>query len=104
MFYAKIAYEKDKKIQEDIDYVEKLKYVVENLYLNNIYNNINTDISNIKSYLKNIYDDLIKKKYYFYKLKKFLIKNNLTNELIDVNIELKNIKRRIKKYYKLLNL
>ena len=104
MFYAKIAYEKDKKIQEDIDYVEKLKYVAENLYLNNIYNNINTDISNIKSYLKNIYDDLIKKKYYFYKLKKFLIKNNLTNELIDVNIELKNIKRRIKKYYKLLNL
>ena len=104
MFYAKIAYEKDKKIQEDIDYVEKLKYVAENLYLNNIYNNINTDISNIKSYLKNIYDDLIKKKYYFYKLKKFLIKNNLTNELIDVNIELKNIKKEIKKYYKLLNL
>ena len=65
MFYAKIAYEKDKKIQEDIDYVEKLKYVVENLYLNNIYNNINTDISNIKSYLKNIYDDLIKKKILF---------------------------------------
>tara|TARA_B100000787_G_scaffold169231_1_gene159844 strand:- start:2120 stop:2434 length:315 start_codon:yes stop_codon:yes gene_type:complete len=104
MSYAKITYQKDKKIQDDIDYLEKLKYITEKLYLNNIYNNSNNYIVTLKSYFKNIYDDLIKKKYYFYKLKKFLIKNNLTNEFIDVNIELKNIKKRIKKYYKLLNL
>tara|TARA_Y100000389_G_scaffold177291_1_gene189415 strand:- start:2135 stop:2467 length:333 start_codon:yes stop_codon:yes gene_type:complete len=110
MFYAKITYEKDKKIQEDIDYLEKLKYITEKLYINNINdiynnsNNSNTDIMNLQSYFKNIYNDLIKKKFYFYKLKKFLIKNNLTNDLIDVNIEIKNIKKGIKKYYKLLNL
>ena len=107
MFCAKIVYEKDKKIQADIDYIEKLKYITEKLYINNInniYNNSDTDITNFQSYFKNIYNDLIKKKLYFNKLKKFLIKNNLTNELIDVNIELKNIKKEIKKYYKLLNL
>ena len=113
MFYAKITYEKDKKIQEDIDYLEKLKYITEKLFINNINNiynnsnnsnNSNTDIINLQSYFKNIYDDLIEKKFYFYKLKKFLIKNNLTNDLIDVNIEIKNIKKKIKKYYKLLNL
>tara|TARA_Y100000768_G_C23986925_1_gene689487 strand:+ start:4276 stop:4590 length:315 start_codon:yes stop_codon:yes gene_type:complete len=104
MFYAKITYEKDKKIQNDIEYLEKIKYITEKLYLNNIYNNSNSNIITLKSYFKNIYDDLIKKKYYFYKLKKFLIKNNLINEFVDVNIELKNIKKKIKRYYKLLNL
>ena len=97
MFYAKIAYEKDKKIQHDMEYLKKLKYMTEKLYLNNIYNNSNTDTSNLKSYIKNIYDDLIKKKYYFYKLKKFLIKNNLLSESIDVNLELKNIKKKNQK-------
>ena len=53
MFYAKITYEKDKKIQEDIDYLEKLKYITEKLYINNINdiynnsNNSNTDIMNL---------------------------------------------------------
>lgn len=104
MSYAKITYQKDKKIQDDIEYLERLKYVTEKLYLNNIYNNSNCYKGTLKPYFENIYNDLIKKKYYFYKLKKFLIKNNLTNEFIDVNIELKNIKKKIKKYYKLLNL
>jgi len=104
MSYAKITYEKDKKIQDDIEYLEQLKYITEKLYLNKIYNNSNYCVLTLKSYFKNTYDDLIKKKYYFYRLKKFLIKNNLTNEFIDVNIELKNIKKKIKKYYKLLNL
>ena len=103
MSYAKITYEKDKKIIDNNNYLQKIKSITETLYLNNIYNNLN-NIDSFKLYFNNVYNDLIKKKYYFYKLKKFLKKKKLIHDLNDINIQIKNIKKNIKKYYKLLNL
>ena len=103
MSYAKITYEKDKKIIDNNNNLQKLKSITETLYLNNIYNNLN-NMDSFNLYFNNLYNDLIKKKLYFYKLRKFLKKNNLIYELNDINIQIKNIKKNIKKYYKLLNL
>lgn len=106
MSYAKITYERDKQILDNNNYLQKMKSITETLYLDNILNNLNNfnNVDGFNLYFNNIYNDLVKKKYYFYKLKKFLKKNNLTYELNDVNAEIKNIKKNIKKYYKLLNL